>query len=145
MPDQDPPIPYKNQNNAWFDREVTIWWITKVFWPWHKKTHGDVCELLLLDNCSSHKGLDDNRMTKKFVIIFFPPNVTNENQPADMGIIAAMKVGYRTHMLSIILDIFDEPDGYNNAEAARARRPRGCKGIHYGGKLTVLDAMNLLL
>ena len=116
-----------------------------MFWPWHKKTHGDVCELLLLDNCSSHKGLDDNRMTKKFVIIFFPPNVTNENQPADMGIVAAMKVGYRTHMLSIILDIFHEPDGYKNAEVARARRPRGCKGVHYGGKATILDAMSFLL
>ena len=125
IPDQDPPTPYKNQNNAWFDREVTIWWITKVFCPWHQKTHGNVCVLLLLDNFSTHKGLDKNRLPEKIVIIFFPTNVNNRHQLADMGIIAAMKVGYRAHMLSILLELFDETDSYKNAEAELARRPRG--------------------
>ena len=101
--------------------------------------------MLLLDNCYAHKGLDKNRLPEKIVIIFFPPNVTNQHQSADMGIIAATKVGYRAHMFSILLDIFHGPDGYKNAKGARTRRPRGCKGIHYGGKATVLDAMNFLL
>ena len=61
-----------------------------------------------------------------------------------MGIIAAMKVGYRSYMLGIILDIFDAPDGYKKAEVARARRPRCCKVIYNVGKATVLDAMNLI-
>ena len=116
-----------------------------MFLPLHEKTPGNVCALLLLYNCSAHKVLDNNRLPAKPLIISFHPNVTNQHQPADMGIVAAMKVGYRAHMLSIILDIFHEPDGYKNAELARARRPRGCKGVHYGGKATILDAMSFLL
>lgn len=26
-----PPIAYNNQDNAWFDRTITVWWILKVF------------------------------------------------------------------------------------------------------------------
>jgi hypothetical protein len=65
-----------------------------VFWPWHVHKFGDVKAILLLDNCSAHTDLDESRLPKKLIIHFLPPNVTSCHQPADMGIIAAIKVGY---------------------------------------------------
>jgi hypothetical protein len=136
---------YKDQLNAWFDREITIWWINHVFWPWHVRKFGNVKAILLLDNCSAHTNLEKSQLPEKLMIHFFPPNVTSRHQPADMGIIAAIKVGYRTHMLVQLLALFDEPDGFENAERARKRRRRDCKGLDVGGKATILDTMILLL
>ena len=48
-----PPMFYKNQKNAWFDRSITVWWLNTVFWPYHLKKHGKVKAVLLLDNCSA--------------------------------------------------------------------------------------------
>jgi hypothetical protein len=141
----EPPMAYKDQSNAWFDREITIWWINHVFWPWHVRKFGNVKAILLLDNCLAHTNLEKSRLPEKLMIHFFPPNVTSRHQPADMGIIAAIKVGYRTHMLVQLLALFDEPDGFENAERARKRRRRGCKGLDVGGKATILDTMILLL
>jgi hypothetical protein len=28
-----PPMPYKNQCNAWFHQDITVWWIDNIFWP----------------------------------------------------------------------------------------------------------------
>ncbi|MGH7974277.1 MAG: hypothetical protein ACREBR_02030, partial [bacterium] len=53
-----PPMAYTHQGNAWFDRAVTVEWINRLFWPHHLKHHGNTCAILLLDNCSAHKGLD---------------------------------------------------------------------------------------
>jgi hypothetical protein len=141
----NPPMPYKDQSNAWFDREISIWWINHVFWPWHVRKFGDVKAILLLDNCSAHTDLDESRLPKKLIIQFLPPNVTSRHQPADMGIIAAIKVGYRTLMLCQLLALFDEPNGFKNAERARKQRRQGCKGLDVGGKATILDTMMLLL
>jgi hypothetical protein len=143
--DGKPPIAYKDQANAWFTREVTEWWILKVFWPWHVRTHGDVWGILLLDNCSAHHGLNEDNLPRKLSIIFFPANLTNRHQPCDMGIIAGVKVGYRLILLKTLLAIFDEKDGYEKAAKSRKKQPRGTKGVEYGGKPTVLDAMNMVL
>jgi len=62
-----------------------------------------------------------------------------------MGIIAAIKVGYKTFLLRTLLDIFDDPGGFKRDEKARARQKRGFCGVDYGGKPTVLDAMNFLV
>ena len=93
-PNRKPPLPYRNQKAAWFDRHITVWWINHVFWPHHRKMHGDVDCILLLDNCSAHK-IDDETIPKRCHILFFPPNMTSNHQPADMGMIASLKVGYR--------------------------------------------------
>ena len=127
------PIPYTNQKNAWFDRQITIWWIKMVLWPYHLKIHGDKPCLLLLDNCSAHK-VDEGRLPPNIHILFIPPNVTNTHQPADMGMIASLKVGYKTKMLSTLLDIFDEEGGYERAKVRRDLQRVGCKGLMYGGR-----------
>ena len=140
---RDPPLPYTNQKNAWFNREVTIWWIRRVLWPHHLKNHGDKDCVLLLDNCSAHK-VDEGRLPPLLHLVFLPPNVTNTHQPADMGMIASLKVGYKSKMLMGLLDVFDAEGGFERAGVERARQRRGCRGLQFGGKATLLDAMQLL-
>ena len=123
--------------------EITIWWIRVVLWPYHLKTHGDRACVLLLDNCSAHK-VDTARLPSNLNILFLPPNVTNTHQPADMGMIASLKVGYKTKMLSTLLDIFDAEGGYERAKVLRSRQRVGCKGLQFGGKATLLDAIEIL-
>ena len=94
-----PPMHYTNQKNAWFDKEVTYWWINNVFWPFHFKKHGDVICVLLIDNCSAQTKLDESKIPAKLIILYLPPNVTSCFQPADMGMIALSKVGYRVLLL----------------------------------------------
>jgi hypothetical protein len=91
-----------------------------------------------------HTELDASLLPKMLRIIFFPPNLTSRHQPADMGMIASLKVGYKFYLLSTLLAIFDEVGGYERAEAARNRRRKACAGIKYGGNATVLDAINFL-
>ena len=55
---------------------------------------GDAVCILLLNNCTAHK------INKKFIpsnvhVLFLPVNMTSKHQPADMGMIAALKVGHR--------------------------------------------------
>ena len=80
----------------------------------------------------------------KIMLYFLPPGVTSRHQPADMGMIAALKVGYCVKMLDSLLAIFDVDGGYASAATARALQKDGCKGLAYGGKATVLDAIEIL-
>ena len=143
-----PPLPYIHQKNAWFDKSITRWWLNSVLLPYHFLKHGrNVPCVVLLDNCSAHK-LDDAEFEtfadQKIFIKFLPPNLTSKCQPADMGMIAALKVGYKVTYLKSLLDIFDVEGGYEFAAARRRHQPRGCKGLAYGGKPTVLDAMEII-
>jgi hypothetical protein len=124
---EKPTIAYKDQQNAWFTKKITEWWIVNVFWPHHTKKRGNVWAILLLDNCSAHHGLDDGILPDKLIIIFFPPNLTNRHQPCDMGIIAAIKVGYRLILLRTMLAIFDEENGYEKVAQLRSTRRPGCR------------------
>jgi len=139
-----PPVAYTNQQNAWFDQMVTRWWLTKVFWKYHLSVHGDVPCILLLDNCSAQTGLNDGNQLINLHIMYFPPNMTSLHQPCDMGIIATLKVGYKMKMLQILLNIFDQEGGYQAAAVEQQKQRAGCKGIHFGGKATIADAMEIL-
>lgn len=114
-----------------------------MFWPYHKKKHGDKYALLLLDNCSAHK-FDEKKISNKIIIHFFPPNVTNKHQPADMGMISTLKVGYKAYMLEKLLTIFDCDGGFKWAYKRRKQQKRGLKGLAYGGRPHILDAMGIL-
>eukprot|EP00978_Attheya_sp_CCMP212_P019422 scaffold54421_cov57-Attheya_sp.AAC.2 len=121
--DKVPLLAYKGQRNAWFDKEVTMWWLlVHVFWPHHLQVHGDVPCLLLLDNASVQTNLDLSVLPANLHMMYVPPNVTNMHQPADMGMIASLK----------------------QAAVSCGRQQRGCKGLAYGGKAHILDAMNIL-
>ena len=142
-PRAGPPLPYKEQKNAWFDKSITLWWINSVFWPGHLRKHGDVNAILVLDNCSAHN-IDMSRIPARLTIKFLPPNVTSRHQPADMGMIAALKAGYKAMFLRYLLDIFDKEGGFEAAAVSRARQRRGCRGVQHGGKPHILDCMFML-
>lgn len=102
---------------------------------------------ILLDNCPAHKLSNQEYADleqRNVYVKFLPPNFTSKRQPADMGMIASLKVGYKTLMLNHLLDIFDEQGGYELAAERRKRQRPGCKGLAYGGKATVLDAMKII-
>jgi hypothetical protein len=139
--DGKPPLPYYHQANAWFDKDVTVHWINRMLWPWHLEHHSNVYCLLLLDNCPAHSGLDSNKFPQKLILLIFPPNCTSFLQPADMGMIACLKVGYRAEMLRHLLAICNEPALFEEAMAAGARSRRGCHGLAYCHKAHLLDAI----
>lgn len=60
--------------------------------------------LLLLDNCSAHPDIDLSNIR----LVFLPPNTTSHLQPCDAGIIQAVKVVYRKHLLHHLLLNMDE-------------------------------------
>ena len=129
-----PPMPYTNQSNAWFDKEVTIHWINKVLWPWHMKHYDEVNCILLLDNCKVHVDLDKSRLPIKLIIEFFPPNGTSFLQPTEMGIISSLKVGYKATMLKKLLSICASEELYEEAMKEGKKAKRDCKGLEYCGK-----------
>ena len=121
-------------------------WLLHCFWPHHRSRHGDSHCILLLDNFSAHeKILGDSQLPKKLHLLFFPPKCTSFLQPADMGMIASLKLGYKSLYLRILLDIFDCDGGYEQAAVRRSKQKRGCKGVHYGGKPHILDCMEMLV
>jgi hypothetical protein len=66
-------------------------------------------------------------------------------QPADMGMIASLKIGYKALMLRTLLSICDDPFLYTVAiEAGRTAR-QGCKGLSCCAKAHQLDAMEIML
>ena len=59
--------------------------------------------------------------------------MTSWMQPADMGMIAALKAGYKFVMLNTYLSIFDLPGGYERAARERAKAGKGKGGLQFGG------------
>ncbi len=106
-----------NQANAFFNQNVTHWWIGNVFWKHHVSVHGNVPCILILDNCSAQTGLNSvlNHLFANLHIMYLPPNMTSVHQPCDMGVISTMKNGYKLKMLKILLNIFDQDGGYEAA------------------------------
>lgn len=98
------PIVYKNQKNAWMDKELFADWFKTVFIPEIKKRqmqHGQREKtLLLLDNATSHFISDTSNEEDQFIIILFlPPNVTSLIQPMDQGVIESFKRRYRKDLI----------------------------------------------
>ena len=97
-----------------------------------------------MDNCSAHHGLDQKKFPSWLQIKFLPPNLTSRHQPADQGMIANTKKGYKLNLLKRLLVILDNPLKAAQAKTtAKAQKP-GCRGIGYGDRPTVLDAMVIL-
>ena len=133
------------EKNAWFDKQVTLKWINEVLWPYHKKKHGNKRALLILDNCTAHKDLEEvGSIPSQLTINFLPPNCTSFLQPRDMWMISVLKMRYKSLMLSKLLSICDDEEQYLMAMERKARTRRGCHGLLYCMKANVLDAMGML-
>ena len=132
-----PAIRYMNQQNAWFDTLIANLWV-RIFLKWKKKMYGDHCKVvLILDNCSCHKKID-NPSPEEVEILFLPPNVTSNHQPMDMGLIAALKVNYKRRVLQKLLKFYDAEEAY-----AQVASPSAVKGLSTGSPPNLLDALQL--
>ena len=85
--------------------------ISIFFWPEHINKNGDLNAVLIIDNSLVHS-IDVSKLFTCLIIKVLPPNVKNKNQPSDMGMIAALKVGYKSLFLRNFLEIFDSLCGY---------------------------------
>ena len=90
-----------------------------MLWPHHISVNGYVNAVLLLDNCSAQTDLDPAHLPSKLTVVYLPPNMTSNHQPADMGMIASLKVGYKTTLLRNLLNVFDMEGGYQNVSERR--------------------------
>ena len=77
-------------------------------------------------------------------IKFLLQKVTSWYQPADMRIIASLKVGYKALYIQKLLGFFDTPGGFERAAVARKRKRRGWRGIEYGDKPHLLGCIIML-
>lgn len=134
------PLPYFHQANAWSDSPTFSKWWCQVFLPFIRRlTHEPV--LLLMDGCSSHSDLVDDRGQVK--VVTYPPNFTSVHQPMDQGIIAASKLNYRSELLNIKASTMLVA-GTLRDEAKERRMVAGTMRLAEGHHPHLLDAAELL-
>jgi hypothetical protein len=97
------PVPYFNQAKAWMDVETYWKWFNEVFVIEVKRRTGRLV-LLLMDNAPGHFDAFERNNIR---VVFFPPICTSWKQPCDMGIITALKKGYKYLYLKDILDFYE--------------------------------------
>ena len=134
-----PSLPYYHQLNAWNDTiNYNKWW-DNVFLPAVRNTtQGPVA--LVVDGFSGHD--DSCKDPLGQVKVFkFPPNVTSIYQPLDQGVIAALKVGYKSRLLGRLLETADR---YDELQVLAKHLPAGHAGLQYGCQPHVGDAIMLL-
>ena len=88
-----------------------------VFWKYNLKYQGNANAILTLENCTAHE-IKQFFLPNHIGIKFLPLKVTIFHQPADMGIIASLKVGYKALYLWKQLEIFDTPGGFETSSVA---------------------------
>lgn len=133
------PVTYFSQANAWSDLRVSALWWNTVLLP-HVRSTTSKPVLLIMDNHSSHADLVDPRGQVK--ILALPPNCTAKHQPADAGIIAALKKLYRTKLLSARVNTMASAPQLRE-EAKKRRVVSGCRGLAEGYSPHLLDAAEL--
>jgi len=98
------PVVYKNQHNAWVDKDIFQSWFEKDFVPnvkeFLKSRNLPLEAVLVIDNCRSHKFLKIDGIE----VVFLAPNVTSIIQPLDQGILQCLKVNYQFHLVNSVLE-----------------------------------------
>lgn len=61
--------------------------------------------LILMGNFSAYGEVETHSHIEKVDVCFLPPNCTSNIQPLDSGIIASMKIRYRSLKLEHVLDL----------------------------------------
>ena len=101
---EDLPLIYTNQSNAWVDAAIFTEWYHKHFVPTVKKRLIELQQepkaVLLIDNCSAHPNEEELTSSDGTTITkFLPPNVMSLIQPMDQGVFQEMKCRYRRKIL----------------------------------------------
>ena len=107
------------------------------------KKNGDVNTIIVLDNYLAQK-MGISNLFPCLTIKFLPTNATNKNQPDNMEMLAALKVGYKSLLLQTLLETFNKPGGYKEAARIWSIQLPVMKGIKYGGKPHILYFMKML-
>ena len=129
---------YHHQKNAWNDGKNFARWWNEVFLSNIRKWTRDPVALLF-DGFSGHNdGVTDPM--GQVTIFKSPPNVTSIFQPLDQGVIAALKVKYKSNLLSRLV----ETAGNSTLLALADQLPAGCAGLKYGCPTHVGDAVTIL-
>jgi hypothetical protein len=100
-------IRYEANRKAWMTRDIFSNWLLSLNNRFISEKRNI---LLFLDNCTAHPAVTLSNIK----LVFLPPNTTSNLQPLDMGIIRAVKMGYRRKLLSYVANFMDEP---SNAES----------------------------
>ncbi|CAK9820010.1 Tigger transposable element-derived protein 2 [Anthophora quadrimaculata] len=81
------PVVFKNQKNAWINRELFIDWYENHFKPSVRRyqLRKGICgkAVLLVDNCTGHQVPEDMQDKDNFQIVYLPPNTTSLIQPME--------------------------------------------------------------
>ncbi len=124
IPTDQLPVQWEFNKKAWMTRAIFEPFLRKFDREMQRKKRKVV---LFMDNATSHK--IDNLNLRNVEIKFFPPNVTSQIQPLDLGIIRAFKARYKKKLLQSILS--------NMKEKATPSEILKC--------ITVLDAVHTVL
>ncbi|CAB1111078.1 unnamed protein product [Ectocarpus sp. CCAP 1310/34] len=134
------PLKYFSQTNAWSDSATFLRWWLEVFLPFLRRfTHEPV--LLLMDGCSSHSHLVDDR--GQVTVKTYPPLCTAVHQPMDLGVIAKTKVNYGKELLDVKTSTMLMADTLR-AQAKARKMKAGTLGLAQGHQPHVRDAAELL-
>eukprot|EP00171_Calliarthron_tuberculosum_P002433 IDg2433t1 len=98
-------LDYHANKKAWMTGELFKGWLDR-FNSYFKERNRKV--LLLVDNCSAHGNATIFPAFSNVELVFLPPNTTSKLQPCDAGIIASMKVRYRSFQMERALDLAEE-------------------------------------
>ena len=120
-----------------------MWRHKNIFWPGHLEHNGNVNDILLFDNCTSHD-INVNCISYRLFVIFLPPNVTIWHQQSDMGMIALSNIGHKYLYLRKLLGIFDTLGTFNWEGTQQKLQRRGLRGIQYVGKTHMFYCMFVL-
>ena len=114
-----PPLKYFSQTNAWSDSRVFGLCWKEVLLPWVRSVTNKPV-LLIMDNDSSHANLVDPR--EQVTVVELPSNCTAKHEPADAGIIAALKKRFRTWLLRTRVDTMNSAAQLRGEAKRRAAR-----------------------
>ena len=133
-----PPFKCFSQTNAWSDSRV---------WPVVEGGASSVGTSSHQQTRSPHHGQPQQprqpgRPRGQVTVLELPPNCTAKHQPADAGIIAALKELFRTLLLRIRVDTMNSA-AQLRAEAKRRKVVSGCQGLAEGHSPHLLDAAEL--
>ena len=134
-----PKLVYFSQKNAWADARTFKQWFYTVFLPFVRRITSEKV-VLLMDNCGPHSA-DLHDRQEQVKILTLPPNCTSMFQPMDMGVIAALKLQYKSRLLQRI------SANIENRKALREQAKNmkgGTKGLDEGHEPHVLDVCELL-